>query len=110
MLRMPEFQYHHPQSPEEAVGLWGSLDAAMYVAGGTDLLPNLKHKLFNPGHLISLSKLPRGIRDAGDHWVIDAQVTLDTVAGHPDLPAVLTQAAGHVAGPQLRRIAPWAAT
>ena len=44
MLRMPEFEYHHPKSAEEAVALWNSLPDAMYVAGGTDLLPNMKHK------------------------------------------------------------------
>lgn len=125
MLRLPPFTLHVPDTAAQAASLYAELDhrdaladdasfadkaayardfRAMYLAGGTDLLPNLKHKLFNPGHLISLSKLPTRVRDAGDHWVIDAQVTLDTIARHPDLPAVLTQAAGHVAGPQLRRM------
>ena len=27
------------------------------LAGGTDLLPNLKHGLFSPKHLVSLSKV-----------------------------------------------------
>ena len=43
MLRMPEFRYAHPKSAEEAVDLMFSTENAHYVAGGTDLLPNIKH-------------------------------------------------------------------
>lgn len=55
MLKLPEFQYHRPESLEEAVGLlrqYGS--EARVVAGGTDLLPSMKQRLFSPAHLISL--------------------------------------------------------
>ncbi len=80
---------------------------AMYVAGGTDLIPNMKHRLFEPEHLIALKQLPElgGIAEE-DGWLrIGAAETLTTVASDTSVrerfPA-LAKAAGHVAGPQLR--------
>jgi len=105
---MPEFEYHHPKSAEEAVALWNSLPDAMYVAGGTDLLPNMKHKLFTPKHVIGLSGLPKAeIRRTEAGIELDGGVTLHALAMHPEvrelLPA-LSEAAGLVAGPQIRRM------
>ena len=108
MLRMPEFEYHHPKSAEEAVALWNSLPDAMYVAGGTDLLPNMKHKLFSPKHVIGLSGLPKAqIHEKDSGFELDGGVTLHAIASHSrlseQLPA-LAEAAGLVAGPQIRRM------
>ena len=51
MLRLPPFRYHRPSSLAEALELRGEYRGeAMYVAGGTDLVPNMKHRLFEPGH------------------------------------------------------------
>lgn len=108
MLRMPEFEYHHPKSAKEAVELWNSLPDAMYVAGGTDLLPNLKHKLFSPKHVIGLTGLPSPeIRKTDAGFELDGGVTLHAIAIHPELQEALpalTEAAGLVAGPQIRRM------
>lgn len=92
---------------------------AMPVAGGTDLMPNMKHGLFSPGHVISLNHIPemRGIsavappaggRRPGDGFLrIGALETLHDVSSHPEVrrrfPA-LAAAAGLVAGPQLRNM------
>ena len=108
MLRMPEFEYHHPETAQEAVALWNTLPDAMYVAGGTDLLPNMKHKLFTPKHVIGLSGLPKPeIREMDAAFELDSGVTLHSIATHSgvakSLPA-LSQAAGLVAGPQIRRM------
>ncbi len=105
MLRMPAFRYVHARSWTEARDLWHGASAAMYVAGGTDLLPNLKHELFRPEVLVGLSGLGRGtVRADGSTIVIDANVTLDALARDPLTPAPLAQAAGLVAGPQIRRM------
>ena len=114
MLRLPTFDYHRPASIDEALGLLGEhAGDAMPIAGGTDLVPNMKHKLFTPGHLVALANVPelRGIEIRADgnpgerHLRIGAAETLSSVAAHPDvrgwLPA-LADAAGQVAGPQLR--------
>lgn len=140
MLRLPPFQYHRPTSLAGAVALLGEYgEEAMVVAGGTDLLPNMKHGLFTPSHLVALKGIPElkgigetgviqevgGMKDRGGSqdrdgegggdgpggweaapWLtIGAGETLHAVASHPIvrqiLPA-LAEAAGHVAGPQLR--------
>jgi len=107
---MPEFQVHLPRTAEEAVSLRVRLPDSMYVAGGTDLLPNLKHGLAHPQHLVSLSQLGdfAGISfDDTNHLVIGAGTTLQVLAEdsvvRSALPS-LAQAAGLVAGPQHRRM------
>jgi 4-hydroxybenzoyl-CoA reductase subunit beta len=108
MLRLPEFDYHRPETLEDAVRLLADLgDAAMVVAGGTDVIPNLKHRLHEPSHLVSLRGIQgmRGVEARDGDLIIGAGETLAAVAGHPlvrrHAPA-LADAAGQVAGPQLR--------
>lgn len=108
MLRLPPFQYHRPETVKQAVALLGEYgEAAMPVAGGTDLVPNMKHRLFTPKHLVALKGVSelRGIRVEGDEMVIGAGESLTAVATHPEVRlhfTSLSDAAGHVAGPQLR--------
>lgn len=110
MLRLPPHRYHRPSTVEEAVALLGEhAGDVMPVAGGTDLLPNMKHRLFEPGHLVSLRGIAglRGIRWEGEALRIGAAETLTSVATHPEVRqrfAVLADAAAHVAGPQIRNM------
>jgi len=81
----------------------------MPIAGGTDLLPNMKHRLFEPGHLVALKSIEelRGIREDDGALSIGAGETLSAVAAHEDvrrLVPALADAAAHVAGPQLRNM------
>jgi len=108
MLRLPPFQYHRPSTVEEALELLDTHRGdAMPVAGGTDLIPNMKHRLFTPGHLVALKGIEalRGIRREADELAIGAGVTLASLAAdrrvRRHVPS-LAQAAGNVAGPQLR--------
>lgn len=59
MLRLPTFTYHRPKTAGEAVRhkLEHGKDA-MYVAGGTDLYPNMKRRHQTPLHVISLQDVP----------------------------------------------------
>ncbi|MFI5269692.1 MAG: FAD binding domain-containing protein, partial [Chloroflexota bacterium] len=58
MLRLPVFRYHRPESLAEALRMLCELQPdVMLVAGGTDLLPNMKRKLFTPKHLIGIGHL-----------------------------------------------------
>lgn len=114
MLRLPPFQYHRPGTVAAAVALMREhAGEAMYVAGGTDLVPNMKHRLFEPRHLIALKGIEelQGIEDVqgdnGDGGVlrIGAAETLTAVSGDPRVQKLfpaLAEAAAHVAGPQLR--------
>ncbi len=66
MLRLHPYRYHRPGSVDEALGLLREHgEDAMPIAGGTDLVPNMKHKLFTPGHLVALRGIEelRGVRE-----------------------------------------------
>ncbi len=110
MLRMPEFQLHTPRTAAEAVELRATLPDAMYVAGGTDLLPNLKHHLHHPRHLVSLSGVaelggvelqPDGTLRLGASTTLHHLATDETIGR--EVPG-LGRAASLVAGPQHRRM------
>lgn len=103
MLRLEEFRLRHPKSWEEARAMWSP--DARYIAGGTDLLPNLKHRLARPKELVNLGLLPGGVHEEGDTLVLDAALRLQDLADHPLVrahAAPLAQAAALVASPQIR--------
>ena len=64
-----EFEYHAPKSIPDALGLLTQFgDEAKLLAGGHSLLPMMKLRFAQPGHLIDLGKIaelqghPRGGR------------------------------------------------
>ncbi len=80
----------------------------MPIAGGTDLIPNMKHRLFTPGELVALGGIEamRGVeRGEGGELRIGAGETLAALGRSAllmgELPALAAAARG-VAGPQLR--------
>jgi 4-hydroxybenzoyl-CoA reductase subunit beta len=78
---------------------------AMFVAGGTDLLPKLKRRQFDVDTLIGLDFLPRGVTNGSDVNVIGAATTLDDASRDPHLAtrfAGYAEAAGLVSSPPLR--------
>ena len=111
MLRLPRFDFVEPTSVQEAVMLRSRAGAdAAYVAGGTDLYPNMKRRQQTPRVVISLARVAEmqdisGTPEEGLH--IGAGVTLTRVATHPDIvrhyPAV-AQAAALVSTPLLRNM------
>jgi len=110
MLRLPAFDLKEPDTLDEALQLLAAHGGdAMPVAGGTDLLPNMKHELFSPKVLVSLSGIEalQAIEDQNDHWRLGAGCSLDRLASHEglqtSLPA-LTEALGAVGGPHHRRM------
>jgi 4-hydroxybenzoyl-CoA reductase subunit beta len=55
MMRLPKFRYRAPRTLREAAAiLAGEGPAAMVVAGGTDLYPNMKRRHQTPGMLVGL--------------------------------------------------------
>ena len=108
MLRLPRLQYLRPRTIAEATELAAQNPRAMFIAGGTDLVPNLKRRQFDVTTLISLNALPDGRRVEGDvrHGVtIGAGATLDELAHHDLLAGpfrALAQACGSVSTPQVR--------
>jgi 4-hydroxybenzoyl-CoA reductase subunit beta len=86
MLRLPRFRYHEAHSVTDATRLWA--DAApnvAYVAGGTDLYPNMKRRHQTPATVISLHRIPElraitGTPETG--MTVGACVTLTELAAH----------------------------
>jgi len=109
MLRLPPFRYLAPRDLDEATHmLSGEGEAAMLVAGGTDLFPNMKRRQFTPQVLIGLRGI-KALRHTGgspEHgFHLGAGVTLTTIAEQPVLQqhySALATAAGSVSTPQLR--------
>ncbi len=108
MLRLPQFNVHAPTTLDEAASLL-ALEGARVVAGGTDILPNLKHQLDDPPALVSLHRLAALREVAVEDGVlrIGAGVTLSEVAEHDAVAEhapSLALAAGLVAGPLHRNM------
>jgi len=119
MNRLPTFEYRAARTVEEALA-WlgesaGSADKdpearAMLMAGGTDVLPNMKHRIFTPQVVVGLRGVRelRGIaRDAERGLRVGAGVSLAEIAASPLLRgsyAALAQAAESVSTPQLRHM------
>lgn len=84
MLTLPRFSYAAPDRFEDAVAL-GADPQARYLAGGTDLLPAMKHRLQTPATLVSLRRLSelRGVVESGGGLRIGAAVTLAELRAHP---------------------------
>jgi len=110
VLRLHEYSYHRPKTVLEAATLLAANPGkARLIAGGTDIMPNMKHGLFNPSILIALRQIEElhGIRVDGNDLVIGAAESLTAISKHPlvrqHFPS-LAEAAGSVAGPQLRNM------
>lgn len=107
MLRLPRFSYHAPRSIDDAVKLRAQYGSeAMFVAGGTDLYPNMKRRQVEPKVLIGLNALDelRGISN-GDGVTIRAGTTLTQISSSPILQShypALAATAHLVSTPQLR--------
>ena len=60
MMRLPWFEFRAPRTVAEAAKiLAGEGPQAMLIAGGTDLIPNMKRRHQSPKMLVSL----RGVRE-----------------------------------------------
>jgi len=108
MLRLPQFGIETPSTVEEAVRLLKAPGARL-VAGGTDILPNLKHLLETPSVLVSLAAVRalREVKVEAGALVIGAAVTLTEVSEHAlvrEHAPSLADAAGRVAGPLHRNM------
>lgn len=110
MNLLPEFRCHRPESLDDAVRLKAAMPSARFIAGGTDLIVNLRRGLGEPSDLIDLSAigdLAAVQRIEGALWV-GAGITLAELARHRDIvdayPA-LAEAAQAVAGPTHRAAA-----
>jgi 4-hydroxybenzoyl-CoA reductase subunit beta len=102
MLRLPWFEHRAPRSVAEAAKiLAGEGPRAMLIAGGTDLLPNMKRRHQSPQVLVSLRNIPELKRNG---TVFGAGLTLTEITKNEKTPAALRQAAAQVATPHQRNM------
>src|SRR3989440_11305425 len=67
MMRLPKFEYRTPQTIAEAVKIIADAGPeAQFVAGGTDLYPNMKRRQQTPRTVISVGRIPELHRIEGD--------------------------------------------
>jgi len=105
MMRLPWFGFRSPATVAEAAQiLAGEGPAAMLIAGGTDLIPNMKRRHQSPKTLVSLRRV-KELRNLNGS--LGAGLTLTALV---DSPLVrenyrgLWQAAAQVATPHLRNM------
>jgi 4-hydroxybenzoyl-CoA reductase subunit beta len=104
MMRLPWFDYRAPRSVAEAAKiLAGEGPGAMLIAGGTDLLPNMKRKHQTPNCLISLRQIQelKNVSN-GSGVTFGSGLTLTAVIRNKKTPTALYQAAAQVATVHLR--------
>jgi 4-hydroxybenzoyl-CoA reductase subunit beta len=111
MMRLPKFEYRVPRAISEAVKIMAAVGpSGQFVAGGTDLYPNMKRRQQTPRTVISvmrLSELNQITGDGKSGLRIGASVTLTDICEHPlinrDYP-VVAQAARTISTPILRNM------
>jgi xanthine dehydrogenase YagS FAD-binding subunit len=117
---MNSFQYITAGTPDEALAAVGQ--NGRYLAGGIDLLGEMKDYIVSPDVLVALkpnqpgdkvrpwtdgSKPADGTAPAQNTW-LDSSITMAELAVHPEIQGRfpgLAQAAGEVGSPQIRNVA-----
>jgi len=104
MLRLPTFHYLQPTTLTEALRMKSDAGPdGMFVAGGTDLYPNMKRRHQEPRTVISLMGIPE-LTQSNDKS-IGPCVTLTALAVRPSgRPDVIGKAAALVSTPLLRNM------
>ena len=104
------FEYHKPATKAEALELLATLENVKVLAGGTDLVIQMKEKLVKPDHIVDITGIEElnGIKlEDGKGGVIGACTTLAQCEFSEELKAkypAFAYAAGELAGPQIREM------
>jgi len=107
-MSLPEFQLARPRTLPEAMAFLGEHENTRVLAGGTDLLPSMRQKLFAPDHVLDIGRIAelKGICETVQGIEIGALTALAEIE-HSDLLRqypVLVEAAKTVASPLLRNM------
>jgi CO/xanthine dehydrogenase FAD-binding subunit len=110
-MLLPKFEYHEPSTLEEACRVMADLGRkARPLAGGTDLMVNMKRKIISPEHVVCLSKIEELKKmDASDgRFRIGACLTAAELAESPQLCkalSALAMGASVLGSPLIRNLA-----
>ena len=117
-MSLPQFKLLRPHTLDEALGflakhasdVGAGVSPVRIIAGGTDLIPSMQQKLFDPEFVLDIRQIAelKGIREREGIGVeIGALTTLSTIENSELLRRyypVLTEAAATVASPILRNM------
>jgi 4-hydroxybenzoyl-CoA reductase subunit beta len=110
-MSLPSFQLLRPRTVDETIGFLAKYPGdTRVVAGGTDLLPSMKQKLFTPPYLLDLRSVAElsGITSVGDGGITIGALTPLSVIEHSPLIRreypVLYEAVKTVASPVIRNM------
>jgi 4-hydroxybenzoyl-CoA reductase subunit beta len=112
-MSLPSFHLLRPRSLSDALAMLkqhaDKIPATRILAGGTDLLPSMRQKLFEPEHVLDLRLINelKGIRQTGQGIEIGALTALREVESSTTLQAqypVLVASAKTVASPVIRNM------
>ncbi|MCC2111599.1 MAG: 4-hydroxybenzoyl-CoA reductase subunit beta [Hyphomicrobiales bacterium] len=106
---LPEFEFARPETIDEAIAARNGARDARYLAGGTDLVVNLRRGIVDADRLIDLTGIAELDRldISADGAVIGASVKLAAVAENAEIRAhypAVAEAAAVIAGPQHRSV------
>jgi len=108
-MLLPKFAYHAPTTIDEACSMLAHFGAkAKILAGGTDLLVNMKKKLLSPEQIISLNRI-EGLNEVSYHkgsWLVlgplGTAANLSNSKLIQERISVLAQGAGRLGSPLVR--------
>ncbi len=109
MIPLPRFDYARPKNLKEAICILSEAGRdARVLAGGTDLLVQMKQGLLHPSLLIDIKSIPHFSKislDPKGQWVVGASVTLEELeawARSQKHGFGLSQAAGSISSEQVK--------
>jgi len=114
-MSLSDFKLLRPRTVEEAISLLArhadeGARAPRIIAGGTDLIPSMRQKLFEPEYVLDVRHIAelKGIRETEQGTEIGALTTLSSIersSGLIQRYPVLVEAAKTVASPVIRNMA-----
>jgi CO/xanthine dehydrogenase FAD-binding subunit len=104
---MPSLAFHAPGSVEEAVALLADNPGAKPLAGGTDLIVQMKSGRVSPGAIVDLKRIAQlsGVRRHGDGFAIGAATACTALKNDEELAAAwpgVVEAANLIGSVQVR--------
>ncbi|MBI4261568.1 MAG: xanthine dehydrogenase family protein subunit M [Actinobacteria bacterium] len=106
----PRFEYHRPSSLEEAIEtLAAHAEDGKVLAGGQSLIPLMKLRFAQPGHLVDINRVPGldGIAEEGGGLRVGALARNNAIASHEVVMArypAMAQAAPLISDPIVRNL------
>jgi carbon-monoxide dehydrogenase medium subunit len=106
---MNPFSYHKPKTLEDALRLKSEQEGAVFIAGGTDVMVQIKNRKLHPPALISLRNIPDlACIEVNGGARIGALTTIADIIHHPTLGQsfpVLVTVAKSIGSVQIRNVA-----